>query len=253
MQEWSLGDDFTFADSEDSIGSMEEAASLLSLDELKLMAKDAKVQGKNKGDLLKAFCRMSAQQSGLMSLGLRRSSTSGSTDSVSSVPDEGPNRNHHFLAKIIATTGPLVRLSEPVFKLFERVHLVFYRSTEWTEKSLTTIILAKISRRNFPEYIVCRSSNIFASRRALLEFEQSMRLEYQVDSILENGPLREDGLQKVLDIFESISARWRDLLSEELRKEEQVYEYGEGATFVDSMQRMRTPASHIRRDMSWDD
>ena len=228
MQEWSLGDSFVFADSEDSVTTVEEAASLLSLEELKLLAKDAKVQGKNKGDLLKAFCRMSAQQSGLLSVGLRRSSTNESGDSVDGAVEEGSNRNSHFLAKILATLGPLVRLSEPVFKLFERVHLVFYRSTEWTEKSLTTIILAKISRRNFPEYIVCRSTNIFASRRALLEFEHSMRLEYQVDTILENEPAREDSFRKVLDVFENISGRWRGLMREERHREEQVYEFGEG-------------------------
>ena len=32
------------------------------------------------------------------------------------------NRNAHFLNKILATTGPLIRLSEPVFKLFERLN-----------------------------------------------------------------------------------------------------------------------------------
>jgi Fanconi-associated nuclease 1 len=173
---------------------------------------------------------MSAQQASLVSLGLRRSSTTGSSDSATAAVDEGTGRDSHFLAKVLDKTGPLVRLSEPVFKLFERVHLVFYRSTEWTEKSLTTIILAKISRRNFPEYLVCRSFNIFGSRRSLLEFEQSIRLEHQVDIILETGPVREDGFQKVLGIFEGVAARWRELMRHELAKEEQdAYQYGEGA------------------------
>ncbi|KAK3366901.1 VRR-NUC domain-containing protein [Lasiosphaeria ovina] len=236
MQEWSLGDSFAFADdSESYIKTIEEAASLLSLDELRSLAKDAKVQGKNKPDLLRAFCRMSAQQSGLMALGLRRTSTNGSgggheSQSRHQSPEKQDlNRNSHFLAKVLAITGPLIRLSEPVFKLFERVHLVFYRSTEWTEKSLTTIILAKISRRNFPSYLVCRSTNIFPSRHRLLEFEHSMRKEFEVDKILEfNGPPGEEGFCKVLDVFESISERWRELLREEERREASVYEFGEG-------------------------
>ena len=236
-QEWSLGQCFTFADdSESHIKTMEEAASLLNLDELKTLAKEAKVQGKNKADLVRSFCRASSRQSGLMSLGLRRSSTNDSVGSDSSrsrgtSPEkQDANRNAHFLAKILALTGPLIRLSEPVFKLFERVHLVFYRSTEWTEKSLTTIILAKISRRNFPEYIVCSSSNIFASRRRLLEFEDSMRQEYEVDKILEfNGPPGEEGFLKILELFELIASRWRQLLLEEQHKEDKVYEFGEGA------------------------
>src|SRR5262245_43094321 len=69
MQEWSLGSGFSFADSEERITSVEEAASLLSLDELKVLAKEAKVQGKNKGELLKAFCRTSARQTSLLSRG----------------------------------------------------------------------------------------------------------------------------------------------------------------------------------------
>jgi Fanconi-associated nuclease 1 len=236
-QDWSLDSTFTFADSSNlHIKDVEEAAPLLSLDELKTLAKEAKVQGNNKASLLKAFCHASARQSGLMACGLRRSSTNASADSsVTEAEDESSvkqeaNRNTHFLKKILAITGPLIRLSEPVFKLFERVHLVFYRSTEWTEKSLTTIILAKMAKRNFPEYIVCRSSNIFRSRRHLLEFELSMKKEFELDSIFElNGPPGEEGFRKILDIFESISSRWRELLQEEAYREEHVYEFGEGA------------------------
>ncbi|XXG94741.1 hypothetical protein Hte_000998 [Hypoxylon texense] len=234
-------DKFTLADmSEHYITSVEEATTLLSLDEVKALAKEAKVQGKNKADLAKSICRMSSQQAGLLSMGLRRSSTIDSVDSSGrNTPEtespgpstgEDSNRRKHFLEKILAITGPCIRLSLPVFKLFERVHLVFYRSTEWTEKSLTTIILAKISRRNFPKYIVSRSSNIFSSRDQLLEFETAMRTEYAVDSVLEfNGPVTEADFRKVVDIFEEIYPRWKTLLQEEQEKEERVYESGEGA------------------------
>lgn len=240
LQDWSLCDNFTFADSShEHITSVDEAAALLSLDELKSLAKEAKVQGKNKSDILKKLLAMSSRQSGLLAVGLRRESTTGSMDSTggetgSETPEpeakQESNRNQHFLNKIVAITGPCIRISPSVFKLFERVHLVFYRSTEWTEKSLTTIILAKISRRNFPQYIVDRTSNIFPDRRSLLEFEQAMRLEFEVDQILEfNGPPGEEGYRRVLEIFDSITPRWRRLLKEEERKESQVYEFGEGA------------------------
>ncbi|KAI1096136.1 VRR-NUC domain-containing protein [Rostrohypoxylon terebratum] len=234
---------FTFADaSEEFITSVEEAVALLSLDEVKALAKEAKVQGKNKADIAKSICKMSTQQAGLFSVGLRRSSTLGSTDSPdrntpetdSPGPGPGPsedsNRRKHFLEKILAMSGPCIRLSLSVFRLFERVHLVFYRSTEWTEKSLTTIILAKISKRNFPKYIVSRSANIFASRAQLLEFETAMRTEYAVDSILEsNGPVTEADFRKVIETFEEVYPRWKALLQEEQEKEERVYESGEGA------------------------
>lgn len=240
-EETTLGEQFVFADtSAECITTVPEAVSLLSLDETKAFAKEAKVRGKNKGDIAKSICRTSRQQSGLFSVGLRRSSTMDSATSLDSpTPETGSpapdgaddtNRNKHFLEKILAIVGPCIRLSLPVFKLFERVHLVFYRSTEWTDKSLTAIILAKISRRNFPVYVVSRSANIFASRAQLLEFETSMRTEFAIDNILEfNGPVREADFHRVIGIFEKIYPRWQTLLVEEQLKEDRLYESGEGA------------------------
>ena len=239
-----LGEKFTFADSSEShIDTLEVASSLLKLDELKALAKEAKVQGKNKGDLLKALRRTSQGQGGIDWGSLRRSETEESNKSnldreVDDVHLEekgisdgrGTNRDSHFVRKILASTGPCIRLSAPTLKLFERVHLVFYRSTEWTEKSLTTIILARISRRNFPDYIVSRSSNIFATRSDLLEFEASIRTQFRIDFILEfNGTVKKDGLLSVKDTFEDVYPRWKIILAEEQRKEDRVYESGEGA------------------------
>lgn len=241
LEEFSLGETFTFADSSDEhFKTVQEVASLLNLDELKQISKEAKVQGKNKAELIKGLVRMSQQQVGLMSLGLSRHNSRDSTGSEeveSTKPEakirlrrEDSNREHHFLNKILSILGPCIRLSLLPFKLFERVHLVFYRSTEWTEKSLTTIILAKIARRNFPDYLVCRTSTIFESRDHVLEFESSIRLEAEVDNILEfNGPPGAEGFRKIINIFESIYPRWQALVKEEAQKEQTVYEMGEGA------------------------
>lgn len=237
----SLGSTFTFADrSEDYIKDLEEASSLLLLDELKALARHAKVQGKNKKELLRAFRRTSRKQTGLGWSSLKRTDTEETAvsdgtayaedDSREATPGRPENRDAHWVDKIMAETGPCIRLSLPTLKLFERVHLVFYRSTEWTEKSLTTIILARIARWNFPEYIVSRSANIFASRSLLLEFEASIRTQFRVDNILEfNGTPTKDTLQVVLDVFNEVHPRWKVLLEEEQRKEDSIYSTGEGA------------------------
>lgn len=237
-----LGESFTFADkSQECITDLEEASSLLLLDELKALAKESKVQGKNKKELLRAFRKSSGQQTALSGfVGLKRSDTEESTasagaasvdqDSRETTPAKLENRDSYFVDKIMAETGPCIRLSLPTLKLFERVHLVFYRSTEWTEKSLTTIILARIARRNFPEYIVSRSANIFASRSLLLEFEAAVRTQFRVDNILEfNGTPTKEGLQLIIEIFEEVLPRWRVLLAEEQKKEDSIYSTGEGA------------------------
>lgn len=248
-----LASTFTFADrSEDEITTLDEASSLLRLDELKALAKDAKVQGKNKRELLTALRRTSKKQTGLGHLGLKRSDTDSSRQSRQSrqssisgtatpeieEPDEdglsdlsdNTNRDAHFTRKIMSETGSCIRLTAATRKLFERVHLVFYRSTEWTEKSLTTIILAKIARRNFPEYIVSRSANIFASRSLLLEYEASIRTQFRVDSMLEfNGRPTERDRQEIVEAFEEIYPRWQILVEEEQRKEDSIYHSGEGS------------------------
>ncbi len=243
-----LGSSFTFADrSEEKINTLEEASSLLRLDELKALAKDAKVQGKNKKELLRALRRTSQKQAGLGFVGLKRSDTDSSRRSSASASGSRPetpevepvlvddlsdedNRDAHFTRKIMNETGSCIRLSLASLKLFERVHLVFYRSTEWTEKSLTTIILAKIARRNFPEFIVSRSANIFSSRSLLLEYEASIRTQFRIDNILEfSGRPTEKGLQEILDVFEEVYPRWQALVGEEQRKEDSIYSSGEGS------------------------
>lgn len=234
-----IGHTFTFADaSAKFITTLEEASSLLLLDELKALAKEAKVQGKNKTELLKGLRKASGKQSGLGWASLRRSDTEDTTLSTFSTDlnqesrENTPlqNRDSHFLDKILATTGPFVRLSLPALKLFERVHLVFYRSTEWTEKSLTAIILARIARWTFPDYIVCRSTNIFPSREILLEFEASLRTQFRVDNILEfNGTPTREHLQSIVETLEDVFPRWKSLLREEQRKEDSIYASGEGA------------------------
>lgn len=242
-----LGESVALAEcSSEHITSLDEASSLLLLDELKTLAKEAKVQGKNKRELLQNFRRTSGRQRGLGFKDLKRADTQDTTsamseDGTSVCEDEDDessgsrtpilnNRDAHFTKKILDHTGRCIRLSLTPLKLFERVHLVFYRSTEWTEKSLTTLILAKISRRNFPEYLVSRSTTIFESRSLLLEFEASLRTQFKVDNILEfNGTPGRKSLEEVKEIFEAVYPRWKVLLAEEQSKEERVYESGEGA------------------------
>ncbi|KAA8646973.1 hypothetical protein EYZ11_000150 [Aspergillus tanneri] len=209
-----LSGQFRFANKSEDITTLEEASSLLLLDELKNLAKEAKVQGKSKKELLKALHRASQKQTGL--------------DWNSNV--QPVNRDAHFVQKILDYTGDCIRLAPGPRALFERVHLVFYRSTEWTEKSLSTIILAKISRKRFPKYVVCRSSSIFPSRDVLLEFESALRTQFQIDNILEfNGTPTREMLEQVKDLAFKVHPRWRSLLEHERHKEETIYECGEGA------------------------
>ncbi|CAK7270993.1 hypothetical protein SEPCBS57363_004387 [Sporothrix epigloea] len=232
-QELILSSTLVFAQSFESVQTtVEDAVSLLSLDELKTLAKEMKATGKTKSELCRAIVHAGTKQHTLMSSGLRRKSSSvdsatGTTtgESTSEIRISAPlkqrstssRRGDKLVEKVMALTGPCIRICPSVFKLFERVHLVFYRTTEWTEKSLTTIVLAKMSKRNFPDYVVTRTNDIFENRQDLLHFESVLRLQFKVDQSMcfDTGFVKEDGFREVIRLFDSISYCWRELLKVE--------------------------------------
>ncbi|KAK6340669.1 hypothetical protein TWF696_008994 [Orbilia brochopaga] len=207
-----------FAQDDSEITSLDDAANLLTIDELKTITKEAKVAGGNKTQLIAALRRSCTNQGSLDIKGQLRIT-------VNSDSKYGSIRSKEVIDKMLAITGPCIRLTEPVSTLFNRVHLVFYRSTEWTEKSLTTLILARMMKRNFPSYFVCRTANIFPTRDALVDFEHALKLQSEVDNILENGVPTKDDLLRVVEIMESVYSRWERLCEEEKQKTdiEEIY------------------------------
>lgn len=184
------------------------------MSELKILAKEEKVQGRTKNELIQGICRRGIGQQ-TFSFG---NSLSPGTDNANITPKR--SKSSHLMSKVLKCIGDCIRLSEAPFKLFERVHLIFYRSTEWTEKSLSTIILAKISRRNFPRYTVLRSERIFADRETVLEFESAMRTQHEVDHLLEfNKEIPNRRYEKLREISNSVYPRWRALVSEQQTKD----------------------------------
>jgi Fanconi-associated nuclease 1 len=251
VAESQLQDSFSLAEGSALITTVDEAISLCKLDELKVLAKEAKVQGKNKSELVNGLRRSSKQQSGIQAV-FRRSDTELSVKTIVSQSEhdeenidpedetkraDSPgfsdlNRDGILHKKIMDEIGQCIRLAKAPLLLFERVHLVFYRSSEWTEKSLTTIILARIAKRNFPKFIVSRSASIFEYRELLLEFEASLRMQFRVDSILEFSGFKpgEKEFKIVMDIYYSVQPRWREIVQSEQNKEQQgTYQSGEGA------------------------
>ncbi|KAJ6164380.1 hypothetical protein N7470_003052 [Penicillium chermesinum] len=98
-------DTFRFADCSQEIKTLEEASSLLLLEELKGFAKDVKAQGKNKKELLASLHTASQTQTGL---GFKEGS------------DQSDNRDTYFVEKILDYTGECIRLSSGPRALFER-------------------------------------------------------------------------------------------------------------------------------------
>ena len=202
------------AEPQNVIVDIDEALSLLSLDELKEFAKESKCSGTTKSQISASLSHMAKTQAGL-------SNCSNGQLALNFTPKGAIQpRTSHYIKKILAKTGPLIRLVPGPVALFHRLHTVFFRSTNYDEKSLATLILAKISRRNFPEYIVQRTSNIFHSRDELLEYERAIVYKKEVDDILEgmSGVPTQEGLQRVKEVFEEVYPRWKAIIKLERGK-----------------------------------
>lgn len=86
-----------FAESENYITTLEEAANLLNLEELKSMAKEVKCTGPNKAELVAALRKVSGGQVGLGSTGQLKLSFDRKGNYVT--------RDSHFVRKILEKTG----------------------------------------------------------------------------------------------------------------------------------------------------
>jgi len=200
--------------------AIDEAISLLSLEELKDFAKEAKCSGTTKAQISASLSHMARTQTGLKKCPNGQLTLSFTAKGLIEC------RTHHYVQRILQRTGPLIRLLPPPVTLFHRLHTVFFRSTNYDENSLATLILAKISLRNFPEYVVQRTSNIFHSREQLLEYERAIVYKKEVDDILEGmgGVPTRQGLERVKQIFEEAYHRWKEILRVERGKPHPVSE-----------------------------
>jgi fanconi-associated nuclease 1 len=210
----------SLAEPHTSLLDIDQALSLLSLDELKDFAKESKCLGTTKAQISASLAHMARTQTGL-----KKCSNGQLTLNFTPKGVIAP-RTDHYVQKILDRTGPLIRLLAAPVTLFHRLHTVFFRSTNYDEKSLATLILAKISRRNFPEYVVQRTSNVFHSREQLLEYERAIVYKKEVDDILEgmSGVPTQQGLERVKEVFEEVYPLWKAILKVARGKPQDIHE-----------------------------
>ncbi|KAG0254905.1 hypothetical protein BG011_005443 [Mortierella polycephala] len=102
-------------------------------------------------------------------------------------------RDKALIDKIIGISGPCVKIYPNIMRVFERLHLVFYRARRYSERpALLEAILAKIGQRTFPTYEITRTSTVFKSRDELLKYEAAIRLHFELSEMIDSamGPGR---------------------------------------------------------------
>lgn len=93
-------------------------------------------------------------------------------------------------------------IEENIHAIFARLHLVYYRLNDPTsaENPMSSAILARINRRNYPEYVTMRSTSIWMSRQELLAYEKAYNVyqafEDKVAKALATGRESKENLLK---------------------------------------------------------
>ncbi|GAA5933114.1 fanconi-associated nuclease 1 [Sporobolomyces koalae] len=144
----------------------------------------------------------------------------------------------------LASIGPVIRLAPTYVTLFNRLSLVYHRTSYMATSSqpnktssLTASLLARFGKRRYPDYVVSRTFSIFPSRRTLKQFEAAMVIESRIEESLEGvwGPgvpkrtEKESANEKMgrykagTKIWEEVEDEWKELCKEaetEMKQEE---------------------------------
>ncbi|GAA5843828.1 hypothetical protein JCM9279_000159 [Rhodotorula babjevae] len=213
----------------------EHTLALLSMDELTALGKRMKVpckSGASRGEWTKALLKTSNQstlsfflaappppkvQSPVGSAGMERKTSLGSVGVGYDAKGNKLSQSRVVAAQALKLIGPVIRLSPALLILFNRLSLVYHRTsytagtTSTSASPLTASLLARFGKRAYPTYTVSRSFALFPSRAVLREFEAAMAVEQRVEAALDGvwGP----GVPK---------------RAERETKEERLERYGEG-------------------------
>ncbi|KAJ2324479.1 hypothetical protein GGI00_005316, partial [Coemansia sp. RSA 2681] len=167
-----------FVQSEAEIADGEEALLLLTLPELKALAKTRGIKqltGKAKEAICAAILKGTKQRT---VVSFFRKAAGGTDDSTK-------QRLDALIREVAKLTGPLVRLTPPTVELFERLHLVFFRTPTFrgNDNPMKVAVLATIGQIRFPKYSVMRSHDLFTSRESVIQYRALLEVGSQMSEL----------------------------------------------------------------------
>ncbi|KAJ2369974.1 hypothetical protein H4S01_000678 [Coemansia sp. RSA 2610] len=194
------------------IGNCDEAVALLLLPELKAMAKAKGIKqmaNKPKEVLCSAILK-TAKQRTVVSFFKKNKD------------DSAKQRQNGLIQEVLKITGPLVQLNPVVSELFERLHLVFFRSATHLgdNNSMRSAVLAIIGQIRFPSYTVVRSPDLFSSRDDVVRYKMLVEIGYQMEVLLTALVKETERHRQGWDIYLSYKNDWQKLL-ESLKQPQQ--------------------------------
>ncbi|GJJ69123.1 fanconi-associated nuclease 1 [Entomortierella parvispora] len=190
-----------------SLQDPEEALAMLTMDELKLLARRTGIKESLSGKQRQALMSMISEHFRQQSFISRRLLLAPGGDPNGGREGEArkaglathifsgnaSKRDRALVDKITNISGQCVKIYPEVAKVFERLHLVFYRTREYSDRpALLEAILAKIGQRTFPNYEITRTNTVFKNRSELLKYEEAIKLHFELSELVESamGPGR---------------------------------------------------------------
>ncbi|KAG0083123.1 hypothetical protein BGZ92_011065 [Podila epicladia] len=182
-----------------SLQDAQEAIAMLCVDELKQLARRVgikeKLSGKMRRVIVSTIMEHFRQQSFiskrlLLAPGGDADGGQGRKTGLAThiFSGDSAKRDAALIEKIVDISGPCVKIYPNVIRVFERLHLVFYRTKEYSEKpALIEAILAKIGQRTFPTYDITRSSTVFRNRDELLKYEEAIKLHFELSKLIDSA------------------------------------------------------------------
>ncbi|KAG0029130.1 hypothetical protein BGZ82_008118 [Podila clonocystis] len=177
----------------------QEAIAMLTVDELKLLARRVgikeKLSGKMRHVLVSTIMEHFRQQSFiskrlLLAPGGDADGGQGRKTGLATHIFSGSSakRDAALVEKILDISGSCVKIYANIIRVFERLHLVFYRTKEYSEKpALIEAILAKIGQRTFPCYDITRTNTVFRNRDELLKYEEAIKLHFELSKLIDSA------------------------------------------------------------------
>ncbi|KAF9321982.1 hypothetical protein BG003_009301 [Podila horticola] len=184
---------------QNSLQDAQEAIAMLCMDELKLLARRVgikeKLSGKMRRVIVSTIMEHFRQQSFISTRLLLApgGDADGGQDRKTGLAThifsgDSAKRDAALIEKIIDMSGPCVKIYPNTIRIFERLHLVFYRTKEYSEKpALIEAILAKIGQRTFPTYDITRTNTVFRNRDELLKYEEAIKLHFELSNLIDSA------------------------------------------------------------------
>ncbi|KAH7889505.1 hypothetical protein F5I97DRAFT_1844717 [Phlebopus sp. FC_14] len=161
----------------------------LRLDELKVVAKQMQLKPtQKKDDLIAAMLHASASQTTLgFAQTIKYSNSKHDGYRQMKLPfAKSPLKIQQERLREIALQYLIkcIRINTIFCEVIWRANLLFFRLTQYTPNLLVDALLSRFKKRHYPAYEHVRTSNIWPTRQALLEYEEALILEGRVDSCL---------------------------------------------------------------------